>query len=120
MGAHTKLAHAPGPVMPASRVNPSQSRFFFSQRIKKKYHSVGVGIGIKIIYYYFSRVFTPRLSLALAGKHKAIAHRILLRFFHAQQRQFLRRAHVRDVFLEALGEDEIDLLERAPARLGVE
>lgn len=85
------------------------------------YHSASLASHcIRIIYYYFSRVLTPRLPLALAGKHKAIPHRILLRFFNAQQRQLLRRAYVRDVFLEALREDEIDLLERAPARLGVE
>lgn len=94
-------------------------------KIKHPTHSLAQN-KTKNTFITASRIFTPhttRASSALISpvrKHEPIAHRVLLRFLNAQQRQLFRRAHVRDVLLEALCEDEVDLLERAPPRLGVE
>lgn len=51
---------------------------------------------------------------------KAVADGILLDVVGGEQRQSLGGAHVRDVLLEALGEDKVDLFERAKAGFGVE
>jgi hypothetical protein len=47
----------------------------------------------------------------LGAWRKAVADGILFNVVGGEQRQGLGGAHVRDVLLEALGEDEVDLFE---------
>lgn len=61
----------------------------------------------------------PRL-LRVNRKHESIPDRILLRLIRRQQRQLLCRPNIRNLLLMALSKDEVDLLERATAGLGVE